>query len=281
MDHFKTEEAINKYNNSPQEKLSGLSPSQTHELIHNPLGENSCIKFSSHITNEILDQIPFFRTAEELLKIIKRDGFLKVTPLGALPKKILVELYDFNFITDEHIASGINKLYREDECISLKIARIVCESTNLVKKSKGKLLLTKNGERCLKAENRVELFKVIYLIFTEKFNWAYIDGYTKEPVGQYGCLFSIYLLKIFGDKENATSFYASKYLQVFEKFLTLFNDDYVSPEKQFNSCYTVRTFERFTEWFGFTTINGMKNFYDQENAKIVKTELLDKIFVFE
>jgi hypothetical protein len=275
------EDEIFKYNNSPLEKLSGLTPTQTHELIYNPLSENSCIKFSSNINSETTNEIPFFRISEELLKIIKRDGFIKLTPLGALPKKILVELYDFKFIIDEHIESGINKLYREDECISIKTTRIVCESTNLVKKSKGKLLLTKNGERCLKIENRVELFKVIFLIFTEKFNWAYNDVYSKEPVGQYGYLFSIYLLKKYGENENFTNFYSAKYLQVFEKFITLFDDDYSTPEKQFNSCYTVRTFERFTEWFGLTNINGKNNFFDQENAKIIKTKLFDKIFVYD
>jgi hypothetical protein len=275
------EDEIIKYNNSPQEKLSGLTPSQTYELIHNPLGECSCIKFRSDITFETLNEIPFFRLCEALLKIIHRDGFIKLTPLGALPKKILVELYDFRFIIDEHIESGISKLYHEDNCISVKIAKIVCESTNLVRKSKGKLLLTKNGEKQLKTENRVALFKVIFTAFTEKFNWAYNDGYAEEPVGQYGYLFSIYLLKTFGKDENFTNFYASKYLQVFEKFITLFNDDYTTSEKQFNSCYMVRTFERFTEWFGLTRINGKNNYFDHENAKIVKTKLLDMIFNYE
>jgi len=97
------EDEIFKYNNSPLEKLSGLTPTQTHELIYNPLGENSCIKFTSEINSEILDKMPFFRISEELLKIIKREGFIKLTPLGALPRKVLVELYDFMFISDEHV----------------------------------------------------------------------------------------------------------------------------------------------------------------------------------
>ncbi len=275
------EDEVFRYNNSPSEKLSGLSPVQTHEIIYNPLGENSYIKFSSHINHEILDQIPFFRISEELLKIIKRDGFIKLTKLGALPKKFLVELYDFKFILDKYIESGINKLYREDECISIKTARIVCQSTNLVKKSNGKLLLTKNGERCLKEENRVELFKIIYLIFTEKFNWAYNDGFSDEPVGQYGYLFSIYLLKKFGANENMTNYYSSKYLQVFEKFITLFDDDHSTPIIQFSRCYNLRTFERFTEWFGLTKISGNRNIFNDTDYKVSKTELFDKIFIFD
>ena len=281
MNISRIEDQFYKYNNSPLEKLSGLTPNQTHELIYNPLGDNSCIKFNNNINSEILDKIPFFRISEVLLKIIERDGFLRLTPLGALPKKILVELYDYKFILDRHIESGLNKLYREDDCISLKTVRIVCESTNLVKKMKGRLLLTKNGERCLKNENRVELFKIILTIYTEKFNWAYNDGFTKEPVGQYGYLFSIYLLKIFGDKEQYLSFYATKYLQVFEKFITLFDEDYSTPEEKFNRCFSLRTFERFTEWFGLTNITGRGIYSDNENAKISRTELLEKIYIYE
>ncbi len=96
-------------------------------MIYNPLGENSFVKFSSNINTEILNQIPFFKISEALLKIIQRDGFIKLTPLGALPKKTLVELYDFKFIVEYSIESGTYKLHREDDCITLKTARIVCE----------------------------------------------------------------------------------------------------------------------------------------------------------
>ena len=280
INNLATEQEIFKYNNLPQEKLSGLSPSQTHEVIHNMLGEKCCLQFRSNLTADVLNQIPFFRISEKLLEIIQRDGFIKPTPLGALPKKVLVELYNYKFITDELIESGISKLHHEDYCIAIKTARIVCQLTNFVKKSNGKLLLTKNGERCLKAENRVELFKMIFLTFTEKFNWAFNDGYPSEPTGQFGYLFTIYLLKKFGKKEESTDFYALRYLRAFEKFITFFNEDYTTPENQFKTCFNVRTFERFTEWFGLTTIVGEKRSLIAENIKIVKTDLLDKIFVY-
>jgi len=37
MEFLNIDEYINDYNNSPQEKLFGLSPYQTYETIHNPL----------------------------------------------------------------------------------------------------------------------------------------------------------------------------------------------------------------------------------------------------
>ena len=280
INNLAIDQEIFKYNNLPQDKLSGLSPSQAHEVIHNSLGENCCLQFRSNLDDDALNEIPFFRLAEKFLEIIQRDGFIKPTALGALPKKVLIELYSYKFITDQFIESGLNKLYHEDYCIALKTVRIVCEMTNFVKKSNGKLQLTKNGIRCLKAENRAELFKMIFLTFTEKFNWAYHDGYTKEPVGQYGYLFTIYLLKKFGKKEELTAFYAMRYLQVFEKFIAFFNDDYSTPENQFKNCFSTRTFERFTEWFGFTTFTENKYSPIEQNLKILKTDLLDKIFIY-
>jgi hypothetical protein len=275
------EESINLYNNTSQEKLSGLSPSQTFEIIHNPLGEKSPIKFRDGINNETLNKIPFFKITEEFLKIVQRDKFIKLTPLGALPKKIMVELYAYKFIPEDFIESGITKLWKEDDSISIKSAKIVCELAKLTKKVNGKILLTKNGEKFLKQESRLFLFKQIYLTFTESFNWSFNDGFVEEPVGQYGSLFSIYLLLKYGESEKKTLFYSEKYLSVFFNFLPLFVDDYATPEEQFNNCYSVRTFERFTNWFGLTYISEPKNNYDNKNNKIKSTELLTKLFIME
>jgi hypothetical protein len=79
MEFPNIDESINLYNNSPQEKLSGLSPFQTYEIIHNPLGEKSPIKYRNNIDDKVLDKIPFFRIAEEFLKIIERDKLIKLT----------------------------------------------------------------------------------------------------------------------------------------------------------------------------------------------------------
>ncbi len=281
MEYTNIDESINSYNNSPQDKLSGLSPFQTYEIIHNPLGEKSPVKFRNDIDDKVLDKIPFFRIAEEFLKILERDKFIKLTPLGALPKKIMVELYDYKFIPDEHIESGITKLWKESDCISIRSARIVCEQAKFVKKINGKLSLTKNGQKNLKPENRLILFKYIYLTFTEKFNWAYNDGYTPEPAGQYGSLFSIYLLLKYGAYENTTMFYSEKYVSVFYNFLPLFENDYSTAEHDFNRCFALRTFERFTDWFGFTIFLKQNTYIDVETDSIQATALIKEIFYLE
>lgn len=281
MEFPNIDESNNVYNNSPQDKFSGLSPCQTYEIINNPFSENSPIKFTNNIDNNILDRIPFFKITEELLKIIQRDKFIKLTPLGALLKKVMVELYDYKFIPDERIESGLTKLWKQDDCISIGTARIVSELGKFVKKINGKLYLTKSGEEHLKPENRLNLFKYTYSVFTESFNWSFNDGYPKEPIGQYGSTFSVYLLLKYGEEENSTLFYSNKYLSVFGNFLPLFENDYSTAQQQFNNCYSVRTFERFTNWFGLSFYSEKRNYFDIQNSIVKSTDLLKEIFYLE
>lgn len=268
---------IYEYNNKPDEKFSGLSPFELHELIHHPFGKNCPIQFQKNISIDILNSIPFFRICEEFLNIIKRDNYIKLTPLGALPKKTMVELYDHKFITEEFIESGINKLTKEQDSIAIQNARYVCEIAKLIKKRDNKLSLTKNGEKHL--EDREFLFKLILTTFSFDFNWSINDGYPDEPIAQYGNLYSIYCLMKFGNTVQKNKFYFEKYKMVFHKFNELFKTEFnTSKETQFFSCYEVRTFYRFTDWFGFTQTTQAN--YGVENST-KSTEILHAIYKFE
>lgn len=268
---------IYEYSNNPDEKLSGLSPFELHELIHHPFNVKCPIQIQDRIDSQILDKIPFFRICEELLKILKREKSIKLTPLGALQKKTLVELYAYKFITDELIESGISKLSREQDSIAIQNAKYVCEIAKLAKKQAGKLSLTKNGEKQL--ENRESLFKLILTTFSFDFNWAINDGYPNEPIAQYGNLYTIYCLFKFGKTERPTNFYSDKYLQIFKNFMVLFDESFGrSSEEKFSSCYELRTFYRFTDWFGFTQTTEKK--YGEIN-QTKSTQIMEKIYVFK
>lgn len=172
----------------------------------------------------------------------------------------MVELYDYKFLLDEHIESGLIKLWKEQDCISIQAARYTCEIAKVVKKVKGKLSLTKNGENYLQTNNRSSLFKLLFLTFTEKFNWSFNDGFPEEPVAQYGYLFSIYLLLEYGHSEKKADFYADKYLTISHNFLPLFSESYTSVEKQFYDCYQIRTFENLQIGLGLQNFNRKEYF---------------------
>lgn len=265
-------------NNTPSDEFLGLTPTEIHYLLYDTFGDKSPIQFIDKIENKTLDQIPLFRIAEEFLKIIQRDKQIKLTPLGALPKKVTVELYDKRILTDEHIESGIIKLWKEDDCIAIKSARLTAELAGLVRKLNGKLILTKTATKLLETNNRLQIFKSFYKAFTDKFLWSFNDGYPDQPIGQFGWAFSIIMLDKFGDKQKTADFYAEKYLKAFPKFITFFQHEYTTVEQQLFRCYAVRTFEKFFLWFGFVTVDKQNKLLDLDTDKFKRTDLVNNIF---
>jgi hypothetical protein len=268
-------------NNSPLNDFLGLSPSEIHDLVYETFGDKSPVQFRDNIDNETLDQIPLFRIAEEFLKIIYRDKQIKLTPLGALPKKVMVELYDKRFLLDEHIESGLTKLWKEYDCIAIQSARLTAQLAGLVRKANGKLTLTKAGTKLLETDNRLQIFKQFFKAFVDKFSWSYNDGYPEEPIGQLAWAFSIIILDKYGDQPQYIDLYAEKYLKAFPIFITFFEHRYTTPERQFYRCYGVRTFDRFFLWFGFVTVNKQKKYLDIDSDKYKRTELVRSIFKFK
>lgn len=275
---FNTETNILLRNNTPVDDFLGLSSTEIHHLLYDTFGENSPIQFRKNIDDKTLDQIPLFRIAEEFLKIIYRDKQIMLTPLGALTKKVVVELYDKRFLLEELVEKGISKLWREEDSISIRSARFSTELAGLVRKANGKLTLTKTATKLLDTNNRLQIFRQFFQAFTDKFLWSFNDGYPEQPIGQLGWAFSVIMLNKFGDQPQTVDFYADKYLRAFSKFIRFFRPGYSTPEQQFFRCYGVRTFDRFFLWFGFVTVEQQNIFLDLETDKFKRTDLLKSIF---
>jgi len=272
------EKSILLWNNSPVDDFLGLSPEEMYNLLYFTFGDKSIIKFRDDIDDKTLDQIPLFRIAEEYLKIIQRDKQVKLTPLGSLPKKLMVEIYNKRLLLEELVENDISKLWREKNSISIRSARFATELAGFVRKANGKLTLTKKATKLLEANKRNQLFRQFFQAFTDNFLWSYNDGYPEQPIGQLGWAFSVIMLDKYGDRPQTVGFYADKYLKVFPEFITFFRPDYSTPERQFFRCYGIRTFERFLLWFGFVTVDKQKVFINSETDKFKRTDLLKRIF---
>lgn len=262
----------------PVNEFLGLSTAAMHHLVYDTFGEKSPVRLRDDIGDETLDQIPLFRILEEYLKIIQRDKHIKLTPLGALPKKVLVELYDKKFLLDEFIEEGIVKVWREENVISIRSARMTAEMAGLVRKVAGKLTLTKAATKLLDTNNRLQLFKQFFQAFTKKFFWGFNDWYPEVPIGQIGWAFSVLMLDKFGDEARTLNFYGEKYLKVFPSFVSFFEPSYATAEKQLIQCYGLRTFERFLLWFGFVTIYTRSILLDPDTDIIKRTDLVKSVF---
>jgi hypothetical protein len=152
----------------------------------------------------------------------------------------------------------------------------------VVKKANGKLSLTKKGQQLLEPEQRINLFTETLSTYTNKFNWSSNDGYPQSPVGQLGWGFTVYLLEKFGQSEHAIEFYAEKYLKAFPKLLEFLPiRQFGTPEGDFVSCYRVRTFERFLEWFGFVKVEHLHGMHGKQSDSVRRTGLFQEVFRFE
>ena len=236
---------------------------------------------SEYISPETLDQIPLFRIAEDLLNILNSEKQIKLTQTGALPVKVVVELYNKKYIESDLIELGYSKLSREEDSIAIRTAKETILMSGLVKKSHGKLTLTKTGIKLLEKNDRLAIFKKFFLAFTEKFEWSYNDYYPEFRIGQAEWEYSILLLNFFGDQLLPAEFYAKKYAYRFPNFINVFPEEYfTTPIEQYYNCYIVRTFERFFAWFGFVKTITTTNEKKLRNRDLLykKSDILDKVF---
>ena len=248
-------------------------------MLYDAFHKNSSVQFKEFIASETLDKISLFRVSEELVRIIERDNYIKLTPLGALPKKVMVELYDKKFIFDYAIEKGITKLWKEQDCIAIQSAKIVLEIARIIKKTNGRMALTKKGSTLIKAENRQQFFELFISTFANHFNWGFNDLYPKKPIGQLGWTFTISLLGKYGQVSQPVGFYAQKYAEEFPGFLKEFEtNELATCNQRFTDCFRVRCFERFLEWFGLVEMQKEGESYLDSKVKIKKTAILTKVF---
>lgn len=244
------------HNTTTLADFCGLSPAQLHQLLFHPLEPSCVVQLRTEAPNEVLDQIPFLRLIEAFLRLLHREGGIRLTPLGALPLKYLRELYALGFILEPGVETGVHKLHREIDSLALTTLHHTTRLAGLARLARGQLLLTKKGNQLLVPSQRPALWQLVLHTFTARFLWASHDGHASPTAGQLGWAYSVYLLARFGAEVRPVSFYAGHYQRAFPSALVDFaGTTYASPAEQLASCYGVRTFERGLNWLGLVSVS--------------------------
>ena len=271
--------ARHRYNDTPQPDFCGLSPTQMHALLYQPLGSSSVVQLRADVPNDVLDQVPFLRLTEAFLRVLQRETPLRLTPLGALPRKYLRELYAHGFILEEGLETGLFTLSREIDSLAITTLHQTTRLAGLARLVRGELLLTKKGRQLLEPAHRPVLWALVLDTFTSRFLWASHDGYPSQTVGQTGWAYSVYLLARFGVQPHTVSFYAALYQRAFPFVLAEFTDPvYRTPLEQLTHCYGVRTFERGLNWFGLLNPEPQLTVLHQPDQPLNASPLLAQLF---
>ena len=267
------DQVMNEQNNRPIADFEGYSPFEMHKILHFTFAIDSPLKLQK-LSDTDYTKIPILNQIKYLTDLIDKNGEIKLTKQGFLPTKIVSELYSQGFLKDEYIEKGISKLYKETDSMTINLSRILLELAGFIKKRNGKLSLTKSSEKIL--GNNEELLRQIFLTMTNKFNWAFYDGYGENQIGQLGYGFSLILLSKYGRERRLDSFYAERYFKAYPRLLDSIEPNYGTLERYSTNCYSVRTFDRFLNYFGLINIEEERKGLDSIKY-ISKTDIYDRL----
>lgn len=262
-------------NASPVADFEGLSPNEMSQLLYHPFEEDSPVQYEAAVTKETLGELPFFRLFRIYLEHIDKEGELKLTARGNLPRTLVRLLYDTKLLPEQPIESGIVKLYKEGDSIVIQNLKLIGDMSGITKKRNNKLSLTKKGEKWYRSEKQFELFQQVFETNIRKFNLGYHDGFPQESGVQQVLPYTLYLLLKFGRELRPAAFYGEKVMTAFPHLLTSFGTAWSPPDVHFQHCYRVRTLERCLAYYGFVEVQG-ERFSD--DFQLRATELLWKVF---
>ncbi|OEU62894.1 MAG: hypothetical protein BA870_02300 [Desulfuromonadales bacterium C00003094] len=264
----------------PLADFAGLSSEQMYRLLYYPFESPDLVLFPQTLPEE--PKAPILTLFSLLVEAIGEQG-LKPTAKGNLPRKFCREAalaFWGEEAYGEHTKYGaINK---EEDFFDLHVTRVVAELVGLVRKYKGKFILSRNCRSLLAQGGMAAVYPQLLQVCAKEFNWAYRDGYAELPFIQQSFLFTLYLLSRFGNDWRSSVFYEDHFLQAFPMVLDeLMSLTYQTPEQQARSCYTLRTLVHFAGFLGLATVEPVES--DQplvRQYRVKKSPQLDNAVQF-
>lgn len=253
--------------------FEGYSPNEMQFILHDTFVAGSPIQLAK-LSDLDYQAIPILNQIRFMGNLINKQGELRLTNRGYLPTRVVSEIYSQGFLKDDFIESGISKLYKETDSLTVRLSRILLELSGIAKKRNNKLSLTGKGEKIISDNDK--LLRSIFITFGAKFNWAYFDAFDEDNIGQFGYGFSLILLSKYGKDKRLDTFYADKYFKAYPQLINKsLTPRFGTVEHYASRCYSLRTFDRFLDYFGLIKIEQDKEW--DADKYISKTEIYDKL----
>ena len=248
-----------------------FSPHEMHGLIYTPFDESlSPLRLNKDLNSDQLEQIKIFSDLMLYVQMLNERQPLKLTQKGNLTRKFCVDLYDSGIKDEDLIALKGHAINKEADSPYIFIIKLLAKNLGLTKKRYNWLSLTQKGEKSLIDPTPINLSYDLLVMYTQKYNWAYQDGYPESWILQAGFGFSILLVQMYGNKYRPTDFYSDKFLNAFPKILDDFRDtEYQTGKRAYQNAYSLRTFRRFLKRFNLIDMS--------DNQTIRKRPLIDHL----
>lgn len=265
-------------NDSPTEEFHGLSPEQMHCFLHMPFESPELVTFPSVLQTEPESKAAFVLSM--LIEGAGEDG-IKLTAKGNLGQKFCQEASRQYFAHYPDPFMSCLAVRSETNFEPLHAIRLTAQLGGLVRKNKGRLLLTKKCRKALEGNGLRELHPLLMHAYIRKFNWGYRDGCQELSFVQQAFLFTLYLLHKYGNCWRPATFYSDNFLQAFPVILQeIESKPYESPQDAFKYCYILRTLHRFIAFFGLADVEQVSQKAVNSEYRIRTTSLLEQAVHF-
>jgi hypothetical protein len=192
-------------NTAPLAEFHGLSPEQMHHILHFSFDSPELVRFAETIAPPL--DVPALKLFSLLAGAIGDKG-LKPTATGNLPRNFCQEAA-LSFWGEEKYAeqTRYGSIRSEMDFFDMHCLRLVAGMAGLVRKYKGKFILSVKCRKIIAAQGIGGVYPDLFKAYVQKFNWAYTYGYQEIHFIQRSFLFTLFLLKKYGDKLRPQSFY--------------------------------------------------------------------------
>lgn len=271
---------MNRRNRASAAGFHGLSPDQMFNMLRRPFESLHLVTFAEHPVG--CEDAPIMRLFLLLAEAAGDKGF-KATAKGNLPQKFCREAARRYWGEEEYARrthfSGIN---REDDFPDLHTLRVTSVLAGLVRKYRGRYVLTKRCRQTLDAGDIGRLYQELLQAYTREFNWAYLDGYPDFGIIQHAFLFTLYLLHRYGSEPRHHGFYVDAFVEAFPAILDEVEIGILPPEVQVQNCYTLRTLLRFARFLGLADVRSIDGdkILAREGYRVEALPLLDEVVRF-
>jgi hypothetical protein len=274
------EKFMRQQNEGAQDDFHGLSPEQMHRLLNYPFSSPPLAQFAEPLA---IDPTAPILTLFNLMAEAIDDKGLKATAKGNLPRKFCREAAQSYWGEEGYRENtrfaGINM---EMDFGELYVARGVAELAGLVRKYKGRFILSRDCRKLVAGAGDRAIYPRLFRSYVEKYNWAYRDRYPDLRIIQTGFLFTLYLLSLYGSEWRPQGYYADRFMKAFPMVLhEVTGHPLFPPEKSFASCYALRALERCGEFLGLALLDPvMADEPFPKRYRVKKQPLLDEFVQF-
>ncbi len=259
-------------NQRPLNDFCGLSAHQMHRFLHFPFDSPQLVTFPPCLA--VTPRAPLLTLFRLLAEALGEQG-LKATAKGNLPRKFVQEAALAFERQGRHERYAPVAIRTEEDFYELHVTRLVAGLSGLVHKTKGRFLLSPAGRTVLTDEGLAGLYPRLSLTYVRDFNWSYWDRYPELPFIQQSFLFTLYLLRCYGDQWRPSTFYEDAFLKAFPKLLQEVEPlPYSSPEQTVRRCYSWRCLERFAGFLSLIEVERESNRLLDRSFRLRSTPLL-------